>query len=55
MKFYSCDLCGKLYDNESLEICIVCKTKVCKDCCKKSGGYCRKCCTKMFLKNLTNN
>lgn len=54
MKFCSCDICGELFDNQNLEICVVCKTKICKECCKKCGGYCRECQTKILTKNLTN-
>lgn len=53
MRFYSCDICGNLIENQNLEICVVCKNKICKDCFAKSGGYCRCCNTKIWAKNLT--
>lgn len=53
MRFYSCDICGEICDNKNLEICIVCKNKICENCFKKSGGYCRYCNSKIFSKKLT--
>ena len=50
MKFCSCDICKNLYDNDELEICIVCKTKYCNSCCGYSHNYCNKCNTKIFKK-----
>lgn len=50
MKFSSCDICGKLCENKSMQICVVCKSRYCNDCCENCNGCCRKCNTKIIKK-----
>ena len=50
MKFISCEVCKNLIDNSEAEICIVCKSKYCAECCRHSNNYCSRCNTKIFKK-----
>lgn len=53
MKFCSCDICKNLYDNSDMELCLVCKTKYCKNCKTRMHNYCYNCNSKIISKNLT--
>lgn len=55
MKFCSCDVCKNLDDFDNMEICVVCKTKYCKNCKSNMNNYCRLCNSEIYDRNLTKN
>ena len=55
MRFCSCDICNDLMEYEDMEICVVCKTKYCKNCKDKLHNYCRVCNTKIYSRKFDKN